>query len=195
VTLALAIVLTVLTHVAFVGSRMTIALYGIKLGATPFTVGVLMALYAFLPMLLAVYAGRQTDRIGARRPMLYSSLGLVASVALPGLWPSLAALHLAAMAIGTSFLFYHVALNNVIGQLGTPADRTVNFSPPSSCSRHFPRSPCCCSTSGAAACRARRTRSTRARSGTSRTCCASRNCAAPSSPARCWRWAGTSTPS
>lgn len=127
-TLTLAIVLTVLTHVAFVGSRMTIALYGIKLGATPFTVGVLMALYAFLPMLLAVYAGRQTDRIGARRPMLYSSLGLVASVALPALWPSLAALHLAAMAIGTSFLFYHVALNNVIGQLGTPADRTVNFS-------------------------------------------------------------------
>jgi predicted MFS family arabinose efflux permease len=128
VTLALAIVLTVLTHVAFVGSRMTIALYGIKLGATPFTVGLLMALYAFLPMLLAVYAGRQTDRIGARRPMLYSSLGLVASVALPALWPSLAALHLAAMAIGTSFLFFHVALNNVIGQLGAPADRTVNFS-------------------------------------------------------------------
>lgn len=127
-TLALAIVLTVLTHVAFVGSRMTIALYGIKLGATPLTVGVLMALYAFLPMLLAVYAGRQIDRIGPRRPMLYSSVGLVASVALPALWPSLAALHLAAMLIGTSFLFYHVALNNLIGQLGTPADRQVNFS-------------------------------------------------------------------
>jgi predicted MFS family arabinose efflux permease len=128
VTLTLAIVLTVLTHVAFVGSRMTIALYGIKLGATPLTVGVLMALYAFLPMLLAVYAGRQIDRIGPRRPMLYSSVGLAASVALPALWPSLAALHLAAMLIGTSFLFYHVALNNVIGQLGTPADRPVNFS-------------------------------------------------------------------
>jgi predicted MFS family arabinose efflux permease len=49
-------------------------------------------------------------------------------VALPGLWPSLNALHLAAMLIGTSFLFYHVALNNVIGQLGTPAGRAVNFS-------------------------------------------------------------------
>lgn len=127
-TLGVAIALTVLTHVAFVGSRMTIALYGIKLGASPFTVGVLMALYAFLPMLLAVYAGRQTDRIGPRRPMLYSSVSLVASVALPALWPSLAALHLAAMAIGTSFLFYHVALNNVIGQLGTGAERMVNFS-------------------------------------------------------------------
>lgn len=127
-TLALAIALTVLTHVAFVGSRMTIALYGLTLGATPLTVGVLMALYAALPMLLAVYAGRQIDRIGPRLPMLYSSVGLVAGVALPALWPTLAALHLAAMAIGTSFLFYHVALNNVIGQLGTPADRPVNFS-------------------------------------------------------------------
>ena len=127
-TLALAILLTVLTHVAFVGSRVTIALYGIHLGATPLTVGVLMSLYAFLPMLLAVYAGRQIDRIGPLKPMLYSSVGLVAAVALPGLWPSLAALHLAAMLIGTSFLFYHVALNNVIGQLGTPADRPVNFS-------------------------------------------------------------------
>ncbi len=127
-TLALAILLTVLTHVAFVGSRVTIALYGIHLGATPLTVGVLMSLYAFLPMLLAVYAGRQIDRIGPLKPMLYSSAGLVAAVALPGLWPSLVALHLAAMLIGTSFLFYHVALNNVIGQLGTPADRPVNFS-------------------------------------------------------------------
>lgn len=127
-TLALAILLTVLTHVAFVGSRVTIALYGIHLGATPLTVGVLMSLYAFLPMLLAVYAGRQLDRIGPEKPMLYSSVGLIAAVALPGLWPSLAALHLAAMLIGTSFLFYHVALNNVIGQLGTPADRPVNFS-------------------------------------------------------------------
>lgn len=126
--LQLAIVLTVLTHVAFVGSRMTIALYGIQLGATPFTVGVLMALYAFLPMLLAVYAGRQIDRIGPRLPMLCSSVGLVVSVALPALWPSLAALHLAAILIGMSFLYYHVALNNVIGQLGTPADRPVNFS-------------------------------------------------------------------
>ena len=127
-TLQLAIVLTVLTHVAFVGSRMTIALYGIQLGATPFTVGVLMALYAFLPMLLAVYAGRQIDRIGPRLPMLYSSVGSVVSVALPALWPSLAALHLAAILIGMSFLYYHVALNNVIGQLGAPADRAVNFS-------------------------------------------------------------------
>ena len=127
-TLALAIVLTVLTHVAFVGSRVTIALYGIHLGATPLTVGVLMSLYAFLPMLLAVYVGRLIDRIGPLRPMLWSSAALVAAVALPGLWPSLAALHLAAMLIGTSFLYYHVALNNVIGQLGTPADRAVNFS-------------------------------------------------------------------
>jgi MFS family permease len=128
VTLALAILLTVLTHVAFVGSRMTVALYGIHLGATPLTVGVLMSLYALLPMLLAVYAGRLIDRIGPARPMLWGSSALATAVALPALWPGLAALHLAATLIGTSFMFYHVALNNVIGALGGPAERATNFS-------------------------------------------------------------------
>ena len=88
-TLALAIVLTVLTHVAFVGSRMTIALYGIHLGATPLTVGVLMSLYAFLPMLLAVYVGRLVDRIGPLRPMLLE-LGRAwwPPWRCPALWPT-----------------------------------------------------------------------------------------------------------
>jgi uncharacterized protein (TIGR00297 family) len=43
------------------------------MGASPFTVGVLMALYALLPMLLAVAAGRLSDRVGTRRPMLIGS--------------------------------------------------------------------------------------------------------------------------
>jgi len=48
VTLTLAIVLTVLTHVAFVGSRMTIALYGIQLGATPLTVAAVVTAVAVI---------------------------------------------------------------------------------------------------------------------------------------------------
>ncbi len=223
VTLALAILLTVLTHVAFVGSRVTIALYGIHLGATPLTVGVLMSLYAFLPMLLAVYAGRQIDRIGPQRPMLYSSVGLVAAVALPGLWPSLAALHLAAMLIGTSFLFYHVALNNVIGQLGTPGRPPGEFQlvrarllhqrllrPAARGLRHRRHRPSLRVPGAGGVSRARHAGALRApppaagrgwraarrgRAAHRRPACASRGCAAPSSPAPCWRWAGTSTPS
>jgi MFS family permease len=87
-----------------------------------------MSLYALLPMMLAVYAGRLIDRIGPARPMLWSSSALAAAVSLPALWPGLGALHLAAILIGTSFMFYHVALNNVIGALGAPAERATNFS-------------------------------------------------------------------
>ncbi len=46
------ILLTILAHTAFTSSRMTVSLYALKLQATPFTVGILMALYALLPMLL-----------------------------------------------------------------------------------------------------------------------------------------------
>jgi predicted MFS family arabinose efflux permease len=126
--LALIILFTVLTHAAFNGSRVTISLYALKLQATPFTVGVLMSLYALLPMLLSVWAGRLVDRIGARTPVLWSTLLLIAGVILPFAWPGLPALYIASTVIGTSFMMLHVTMNNVVGALGRPEDRTANFS-------------------------------------------------------------------
>jgi MFS family permease len=127
VTLRLVIALTVLAHVAFVGSRVTVSLHAIALGATPLTVGVLMSLYAALPMLIAVHAGRRIDRGGAAGPMLAGLLAVAAGVLLPFAWPSLAALFVAATVIGTGFLFVHVALNNVTGALAAPERRAASF--------------------------------------------------------------------
>jgi len=127
VTLRLVIALTVLAHVAFVGSRVTVSLHAIALGATPLTVGVLMSLYAALPTLLAVHAGRRIDRAGAAGPLLAGLLAVAAGVLLPFAWPSLAALFVAATAIGTGFLFVHVALNNVVGALAAPEQRAASF--------------------------------------------------------------------
>ena len=126
-TLRLVIALTVLAHVAFVGSRVTVSLHAIALGATPLTVGVLMSLYAALPTLLAVHAGRRIDRAGAAGPLLAGLLAVAAGVLLPFAWPSLAALFVAATAIGTGFLFVHVALNNVVGALAAPEQRAASF--------------------------------------------------------------------
>lgn len=127
-TLALVVVLTILGHTAFTGSRMTVSLYAISLQATPFEVGMLMSLYALLPMLLAVAAGRLIDRVGAFAPMAASGALFVAGVLLPFLWPGLPALYVAATAIGTGFMVYHVAINNLVGALGGPEDRAANFS-------------------------------------------------------------------
>ncbi len=122
------ILLTVLGHAGFVGSRVTVSLHAIHLKASPFDVGVLMALYALLPMLLSVPAGRMIDRVGTLRPLAVSGALLTAGILLPSLSPALWILHAAAVVIGTGFMVQHVALNHVVGSLGDPADRAVNFS-------------------------------------------------------------------
>ncbi|TAN50893.1 MAG: MFS transporter [Betaproteobacteria bacterium] len=126
--LAAIVLLTVLAHTGFVGSRMLVSLYAIHRQASPFTIGLLMALYALLPMLLAVSAGRLIDRVGTLRPLAWSGLALVAGLALPYAWPALPGLFVAATLIGTAFMVVHVSLNHAVGSMGTPADRAVNFS-------------------------------------------------------------------
>ena len=127
-TLHLLILVTLLNHSAFAGTRVAVSLYAIHLHASPFTVGILMALYALLPMLFAVTMGRLSDRIGARMPMLAGSVVLAAGTIVPYLWQSLHALFLASVLIGSSFMMYHVAMQNIVGYIGPPEDRPVNFS-------------------------------------------------------------------
>jgi MFS family permease len=127
-TLYLLIFITLLNHSVFAGTRVAASLYAIHLGATPFTVGALMALYAVLPMLFAVSMGRWTDRIGARPPMLIGSVAIGTGAILPFLWPGLAALYAASVLIGSGFMMYQVAAQHIVGYIGKPEDRPVNFS-------------------------------------------------------------------
>lgn len=68
--LALIVFTTVLAHAAFNASRLTISLNALALGASALTVGVLMWLFAALPMALGVASGRLVDRVGVRVPVL-----------------------------------------------------------------------------------------------------------------------------
>ena len=53
-TLARLIAIAVLTHMAFGAARMTASLYALSNNASTFTVGVIMALFSLVPMLIAV---------------------------------------------------------------------------------------------------------------------------------------------
>src|SRR5260221_180608 len=127
-TLYFLIFITLLNHSVFAGMRVSVSLYAIHLHATPFTVGVLMALYALLPMLSAVSMGRLIDRIGARVPMLVGSVAIALGALVPYLWPTLTALHLTSVLIGSGFMMYQVAAQNIIGYIGRPEDRPMTFS-------------------------------------------------------------------
>jgi len=72
-TLAALIFLGVCNHVTLSGARVAVSLDALDRGASAATVGVLVALFALLPVVLAVAVGRVADHIGVRRPMLWGS--------------------------------------------------------------------------------------------------------------------------
>jgi predicted MFS family arabinose efflux permease len=107
---------------------MTTSLFALQLGGSEFTVGLLMALFALLPMLLSVSVGRLIDRVGPRRPILLAYGALAAGTALPFAFPDLVTLYFSCTLVGTSFMYIHIAMNSVFGAYGTPEQRAVNFS-------------------------------------------------------------------
>jgi predicted MFS family arabinose efflux permease len=128
VRLAALIALTICAHTAFNGSRVTVSLFALHLGASPLTVGTIVSLFSLLPMFLSVASGRMIDRVGAAVPMRLASIALAAGVALPALWPGLAALYFAATLVGLAFMVFHIGAQNAVGAMSPPGERTVNFS-------------------------------------------------------------------
>lgn len=126
--LPLIIILMVLTHVAFNGGRVTVTLYAINLGATALTVGVLLAMYALLPALLSVTAGRWMDRVGLEKPLLLGSVFVGLGMLVPFVFPSIWALYITSIVVGVSFMLINVAAYHAVGELSSPEDRAVNFS-------------------------------------------------------------------
>jgi MFS family permease len=106
---------------------MLISLYAMDLGASPLTIGILYSLYSFFSLFLALYAGRVSDRLGPRVPMLLGSLALGCGLILPWLWHGLAVLFISASLIGTLYIFYTVSAQHLIGAFGAGHKRTRNY--------------------------------------------------------------------
>lgn len=123
----LTLVLIVLNHIAFGGSRVVVSLFALESGATQMQVGILMALYAVCPMLFAIAIGRLADRVGPRLPMLLGSAGLGLGLLLTVAWPTLAMLYVAALLLGTSFHFFFVTVTGVAGGIGGTGNRSRNY--------------------------------------------------------------------
>jgi MFS family permease len=118
---------TLLIQGAHIGSRVVASLFALQLGANAFTIGLLIGIYAVFPLMLGVYSGRISDRLGARRPMLFGIVLLAIGLALPVIWTTLPTLFVSAVLIGTGFVFFNVSNQTLGGALGTPEQRTRNF--------------------------------------------------------------------
>src|SRR5437773_2382491 len=126
-TVYLVVLLSVLNSIGQRGSKVAVSLYALELGGGSFTVGLLAAMFAAFPLLLAVHAGRISDRVGVRYPILLGTATMACGLALPALAGGLPALFLCPALIGLGHIFFHVSIHNLVGSLGAAEDRTRNF--------------------------------------------------------------------
>lgn len=108
--------------------RVTVSLFGLKLGASALMVGIIMSLIAFLPMLLSVHAGRVIDRIGPRQPIIAGAALNAVGLSIAAVFPRLEALFFVTTICGLGFLFFHIAVHQAVGMIGADRDRMRNFS-------------------------------------------------------------------
>src|SRR5438046_2738166 len=126
-TVYLVVLLSVLNSIGQRGSKVAVSLYALELGGGSFTVGLLAAMFAAFPLLLAVHAGRISDRVGVLYPILLGTATMACGLALPALAGGLPALFLCPALIGLGHIFFHVSIHNLVGSLGAAEDRTRNF--------------------------------------------------------------------
>src|SRR5215210_2597934 len=123
----LIVLMCTLSHSGFGGRRVAISLYALELGASQFTIGVLMALYAIVPLVMAVYVGRLADRVGPRVPMLIGTIGVTVGLLLPPLFPGLPTLFACALVLGSTFHFFFITVQGIAGGIGGSQNRSRNF--------------------------------------------------------------------
>jgi MFS family permease len=108
--------------------RVIITLYALKLGAQPFTVGLLAALTEVLPTLLSWHVGRFVDRFGSRWLLMVGAaagaLGMLVSYTVPGL----PALFVTSVMYGLLSALYGAPVQNLVGLQGGPQNHAKNYS-------------------------------------------------------------------
>ena len=122
------ILISVAAHIALTGSRISTSLYALSLHASEFTVGGLIALFSFFPMLLAVSTGRWLDRVGVIRPMSIGLCMMCVGCLLPSWIDGLPILYLATALIGTGFMSIQLASQYTVGVVSESRQRAGNFS-------------------------------------------------------------------
>lgn len=120
--------IVLLNMTAFRGSKVVVTLFAIELGMPQLYIGAVVAVYSVFPMMLGLYAGKLTDRLGVRVPMTLGTLGVATALLVPYVFPGVPALFISATLIGAAWVFYNVCTQNLVGILSNSETRARNFS-------------------------------------------------------------------
>ena len=116
-----------LIHIALSGGRVAVMLNAVELGVSKVGVGILIACFALLPMLVAIRAGRRIDAHGSYRAMWLASLVSATGTLVPWVWPHWSTLAIAAVSIGLGHMGFQIAVQGLLGNTDT-AKQLRNYS-------------------------------------------------------------------
>lgn len=119
--LARLILAQVCLHACMAGTRMAAPLLALQQGYSPAAVGVLLALFAAMQVVLALPAGRFADRHGLRRPISWSVLAACAGAGLAVAFPVFPALCVAALLTGGATGVANISLQRHVGRAASQA--------------------------------------------------------------------------
>ena len=126
-TIYLVVLMAMLSQLGFNGSRIAVSLYALELGASQFTVGLLVAFYAVFPMLVSIYVGKLVDRVGPRLPLMFGIAGVGMTLLLPLLFPGIAVLYATCLLLGLANQFFLIPIESAVGGIGGPEKRAANY--------------------------------------------------------------------
>lgn len=108
-------------HACMAGTRMAAPLLALQQGYSPAAVGVLLALFSIMQVLLALPAGRFADRHGLKRPVQFSVLAACCGAGLAVAFPVFPALCVAALLTGGATGAANISLQRHVGRAATQA--------------------------------------------------------------------------
>lgn len=110
------------------GNIVIISLYAMELHASTLQLGFIVAATALFPMIFAVYAGKASDRIGFRFPLVFSTFAAGLALLLPFLFQDeLFILIVSQSLFGLAHIFTLVTIQNLVGAMSSQVNRSKNF--------------------------------------------------------------------
>ena len=130
-TIIKVILLTVVVQIGCVSNRVSCSLDGLYENASALEVGIMMALFAFVPALFAIRSGQWIDSVGPKKPVLTGICIMTVAAALPLAFDfktlGLCHLYTACTIIGLGFMLFQMTNKQLVGHLYNVVILTINF--------------------------------------------------------------------
>ncbi|MFD0679690.1 MULTISPECIES: MFS transporter [unclassified Paenibacillus] len=117
--------INIINQFVIAGTKPVITLYSFKLGASPTEIGLIVAVFAFLPAILAVHIGKWIDRIGIKNMVSLGCIIIFVSILLPLIYTNMIMFIFSQALMGIAFTCQVLALQKRVGNGAEDIDKRI----------------------------------------------------------------------